>query len=68
MSYVLDGIRTAMVERERGSRLPVITHHIFLDCPCGAVLSPSAKDALRFHYAHCPHAHAPTSGHTGEKP
>ncbi len=64
MSYVLDGIKTAI---DQDSRLihNVVTKAVMgtmvtYECPCGWKLTSVGGDdervALRFHYAHCPQA------------
>lgn len=62
MSYVLDGIKTAMMELE--------TPLLRVDCPCGfskvGTYDLEGKErwraALRFHYTHCPQARLPAPG------
>lgn len=62
MSYVLNGIKTAMVEAKSGDRY---NYRHSVTCPCGWVTTSSGGgiawqdvnvSALRFHYTHCPQA------------
>ena len=53
MSYVLDGIETAMEEQDWGTFRAI-------NCPCGwsyqRKVDNAGRAALRFHYTHCPKA------------
>lgn len=62
MSYVLDGIPTAMVKYHEGGH-DLAGHREWVECPCGfrspmSSFSDREPDpaALRFHYTHCPKA------------
>lgn len=60
MTYVLDGIPTAFIERDENDEVDVVTTYT---CPCGYVATEHWKTPpvarrdvfaqLRFHYEHC---------------
>ena len=71
MTYVLDGIKTAMVKTVHGDK-----GVLDIDCPCGwGTVWPQLRSwdeveadsaALRFHYTHCPEARLAAPPTTGD--